>query len=93
MKKFIVAAILGTMLTFTIGSPAAKADGRVIPRRPGVYYRDPPYHWDDLSWYWDWPSRDSWETRAYPSYDSYRHSPYHGHYAYIAPRSSPRTWR
>jgi hypothetical protein len=97
MKKFLVAGILGTMLTLTLSAQVAQARDRFEPYRPTVYgsggYR---YcgHDDD-----DYGCCESRLRYPWPTYDSsYVYRPYAATYRYnsdrfYAPRTTYRNWR
>jgi len=94
MKKFLVAGILGTMLTITLSAQAAQARDRFEPYRPTVYgsggYR---YHDDDYG------RCESRLRYPWPTYESrYLDRPYASTYRYdsgrfFAPRLAYRTSR
>jgi hypothetical protein len=97
MKKFLVAGILGTMLTITLSAQAAQARDRFEPYRPTVYgsagYR---YHGRDDD---DYGRCESGLRYPWPTYESsYLYRPYASTYRYdsgrfFAPRLAYRTSR
>jgi hypothetical protein len=96
MKKFLVAGILGTMLTFTVSAQVAQAHDRFESYRPTVYGSGYRYHGHDDD---DYGRCGSGLRYPWPTYDSsYLYRPYASTYRYdsdrfYAPRLTDRSWR